>query len=207
MTRKTTLTLILGASLLVGWTTFAVADSKVRMWAKRCVKCHGDNGNSDKDEVPSIAGISSKYFIKTMKDYKSKKRLGETFGYKTTRGRDASTDMNAVAKRLNRRKLEALGDYFSAQTFIPRSQYVDFDLASQGEAVYQKRCKKCHEDNGRSPDNDAGILAGQWMSYLESELELFMSGKRETPKKMKKQLDKLVDGDIPAVLHFFASQQ
>jgi len=207
MTRKTTLTLILGASLLVGWTTFAVADSKVRMWAKRCVKCHGDNGNSDKDKVPSIAGISSKYFMTTMKDYKKKKRVGETFRYKTTRGRNASTDMNAVAKRLNSRKLKALGDYFAAQTFIPRVQDFDFYLAREGENVHQKRCEKCHEDNGRSPDNDSGILAGQWKPYLESELELFVSGERKTPKKMKKQLDKLKSGDIPALLHFFASQQ
>ncbi|MEK8017484.1 MAG: c-type cytochrome [Candidatus Parabeggiatoa sp.] len=203
MTRKTTLSLIVGASLLVGWTTFAVAGSSGAMLAKRCEKCHGDKGNSDKDEVPSIAGFSSKYFIKTMKAYKRKKRLGKTF---KPEGKKA-TDMNAIAKRLNNQKLNALGDYFAAQTFIPRSQYVDFGLASQGEVVYEKRCKKCHEDNGSNPDNDTGILAGQWTPYLKSELDQFMSGERKIPKKMKKQLDKLVDGDIPAVLHFFASQQ
>ena len=35
----------------------------------------------------------------------------------------------------------------------------------------------------------------------------FKSGHREMPKKMKKQVDKLSDEELSAVLHYFASQQ
>ena len=35
----------------------------------------------------------------------------------------------------------------------------------------------------------------------------FKSGHREMPKKMKKQVEKLSDDELAAVLHFFASQQ
>jgi cytochrome c553 len=45
------------------------------------------------------------------------------------------------------------------------------------------------------------------MPYMESQLEQFSNGKRTTaPKKMMKQINRLKNGDIPAIVHFYASQ-
>jgi sulfide dehydrogenase cytochrome subunit len=203
MIGKTALTLIAGASLLLGGTV--VAEPNGAELAEKCERCHGKNGNSDKEQVPSIAGFSAAYFTDTMKAYKKGDRQADKF---KTEGHD-ETDMKAIAESFDEKELTALGKYFAAQTFVPRQQDFDSKLARKGKKVHKKRCRKCHTSKGSDPDDDAGILAGQWMPYLESQLEQFFNGTRTTqPKKMKKQMDKLnKDEDVPALLHFFASQQ
>ena len=42
---------------------------------------------------------------------------------------------------------------------------------------------------------------------MQYSMEDFQSGHREMPKKMKKQVEKLSDAEIDAVLHYFASQK
>ena len=79
--------------------------------------------------------------------------------------------------------------------------------AKMGAEIYDSGCAKCHDENGALPDDDAGILAGQWLPWLQNSMADFKSGHREMPKKMKKQVDALSDDELAAVLHFFASQQ
>ncbi len=203
MIGKTGLTLLLaGGALLMAGTVIAAPNGAEL--AKKCERCHGKNGISDKKEIPNIAGFSTAYFSDTMTAYKNGTRQGEKF---KTEGHD-ETDMNAIAKSFNEQELTALGDYFASQTFVPREQAFDSKMAKKGKKVYKKRCRKCHTSNGSDPEDDASILAGQSMQYLESQLEQFANGKRTTqPKKMKKQMKKLKEGDMPALLHFFASQQ
>ena len=199
--RKTTLILIMGTSLLLGGTTVTAQNGTAL--AEKCERCHGNNGNSDKKQVPNITGLSSTYFIDTMEKFRNDKRPGKKF---KTSGHE-ETDMNAIAKNISHEDFAVLADYYATQTFIPRQQTVDSALVRQGKKVYRKRCKKCHTDNGSNSDDDAGRLAGQWMPYLEFQLEQFSSGVRTPSKKMKKQLKKLKDGDIQALLNFFAAQQ
>ena len=39
-----------------------------------CVACHGVNGLSKSDDIPSIAGQGERYLIKAMNEFKSKVR-------------------------------------------------------------------------------------------------------------------------------------
>ncbi len=79
--------------------------------------------------------------------------------------------------------------------------------SQKGEAIYEKACVKCHDEGGSLPGDDAGILAGQWLPYLQYSMEDFLGGTREMPKKMKNQIDKLSPEEIEASLHYFASQK
>jgi sulfide dehydrogenase cytochrome subunit len=199
MTKKTAFTLIVGASFFLGGTTVVTATEL----AEKCVRCHGENGNSEKPEVPSIAGFSSSYFVDTMNAYKGGDRTAKKLA-----DEDEPNDMQAITEGLSEEDIKALGDYFAEQTFVPREQEVDSKLAKKGKKIYRKRCKRCHADNGSDPDDDAGILAGQWKPYLQAQLEAFKEGKRTTqPKKMQKQIDKLEEGDIEKLVNFFAKQQ
>jgi sulfide dehydrogenase cytochrome subunit len=202
-TGKTALSLIMGASFLLGGTTAVVAADGAAL-AEKCERCHGKNGNSEKDQVPNIAGFSSAYFVSTMEDYQKGDRPGKEF---ETEGHE-KTDMNAIAKKFSKEELEALGEFFAKHTFQAHEQETDPKLVKKGKKLYKKRkCKKCHTENGSEADDDAGILAGQWMPYLQSQFDQFKEGKRTQPKKMKKRFDKLEEGDIPALIHFFASQK
>ncbi len=203
MTGKTALSLIMGASFLLGGTTAVIAADGAAL-SEKCERCHGKNGNSEKDQVPNIAGFSSAYFVGTMEDYQKGDRPGKEF---ETEGHD-KIGMNDIAKKFSKEELDALGEFFAKQTFQAHEQETDPKLVKKGKKLYKKRkCKKCHTENGSEADDDAGILAGQWMPYLQSQFDQFKDDKRTQPKKMKKRFDKLEEGDIPALIHFFASQK
>jgi len=61
--------------------------------------------------------------------------------------------------------------------------------------------------NGTAPDEDNGILAGQWTPYLREQLAGFRAGRRPLDEKMKLRLDKVSKEEEEFLLHFFASQQ
>jgi len=206
MTKNTTLTLIMGASLLLGGTTITVAASDGATLAKeKCESCHGSDGNSKYDEIPNIAGLSEYYLTETMKAYAKEKDGRPSDNFKAE-GQD-ETNMKAVVKDLSETQIVALAKHFSEQDFEARKQEFDAVLAKAGEKVYNARCKKCHTDKGREADDDAGILAGQSMTYLKVELGYFKDGSRWMDDKMAAQLKKLKEGDLEKLLHFFAKQQ
>lgn len=198
---QTSFRILLSCTLILG-TTLVYADGAT-IAKEKCERCHGPQGNSTFEDVPSIAGISHDYTLSAIKKFKNKKRKGAPF---KTDG-EPETDMNEVSKDLSPQEIKSLAKYYSQQTFIPHKQAFDPALAKKGKKVYKRRCKRCHDDGGRSVSEDAGRLAGQWTPYLEREMEMFMSGERKPRKKMARQLKKLNPGDIPALLNFFASQQ
>lgn len=207
MNKKTTLSVMMGASLLLGGTTCIAGTERVAVDAAalandKCAYCHGDTGNSEHDKVPNIAGFSTVYFIDAMTAYGVGDRPSEKF---TAEGHD-ETNMKDITAGLSEAEVSALATYYAGQEFSARTQTVDAALVKQGKKPYRK-CKKCHTANGSDADDDAGILAGQSMSYLKSQIQYFKDGTRTQPKKMKKAFRKLKDGDIEKLLHFFASQK
>ena len=83
----------------------------------------------------------------------------------------------------------------------------DAEKVAAGAKLYGKNCEKCHDKNGSLADDDSGILAGQWLPYLEYSMQDFRADKRDMPKKMRKKVEKLDYSDIEALLQYFASQQ
>lgn len=165
------------------------------MLAYTCAGCHGVNGSSVGPASPTIAGISEEYFIETMEAYQSDER--------------PSTIMSRIAKGYNKKEIELLAGYFSKQPFVRQAQVFDKEKAKQGKKLHKKYCEKCHEDEGRSSEDDAGILAGQWEPYLRFTMEDFTSGKRTMEKKMKKRMTKLDKAHgkagVDALIHYYAS--
>jgi sulfide dehydrogenase cytochrome subunit len=168
---------------------------------KQCESCHGQQGNSRKNDVPSIASFSAGYMQDMMTEFKTNKRQGKRIKASPS---SPETTMNEIAKQVNQNDLKAALSYFSKQRFIPVQQASNPQLAKQGRKVYDKRCMKCHGDNGNDPEEDTGILKGQWQPYLKAQLKQFQQGSRHMPKKMKKQLKKLNPQQIEALMHFFA---
>ncbi len=195
--KKMLLVMAVGVSLAV---SFSVSASDL---TDKCNKCHGKNGNSEDDKVPSIAGFSSAVIEDTMAAYKEEERPADK--YKPKDGEE--TDMIAISKKLSDADVKELAEYYSKQKFIPHKQDFDKVLAKKGAKVHKKRCEKCHSDNGSNADDDAAILAGQWKGYLKRQLDLIVSKERTVPKKMRKKIKKLKDGDIEALIEFYASQQ
>lgn len=193
MSVRKTLTVILGSGLLLGATHLSAAGPTATMLADTCVGCHGPEGSSVGPATPSIAGMSAEYFKTTMQEYKKDERQG--------------TIMNRIAKGYSDEEIALMADYFARQEFVRYPQKLDAAQVEAGAKLYDKSCSKCHDENGALAEDDAGILAGQWMPYLTYTMQDFTSGKREMPKKMKKKVEKLSSSELDALLQFFASQQ
>lgn len=173
----------------------------------RCSQCHGRNGVSTETNIPTIAGYSSKYILGSFKNFRSKERQCSEVSIPSGPKKGQRSDMCKVTADLNDADAKAVAEWLSAQKFVRAKQPFDAALAEKGNAVYKLRCEKCHENNGSSPDEDNGILAGQWTPYLRDQIALFRAGKRPIDDKMKLRLDKVDKSEEEQLLNFFAAQQ
>ncbi|MEO5373625.1 MAG: cytochrome c4 [Alphaproteobacteria bacterium] len=196
MRNKTSIMVLLGGLVLGGnaWAQGAPAATPA-MLANACAGCHGTNGVSVGPSSPTIAGISTEYFVTVMTAYK--------------KAEWPSTIMTRIAKGYSDDEIKAMAEFFAKQKYVAApNQKADAAKAKAGEKLHKEFCDKCHEKGGASSD-DGGILAGQWMPYLTFALEDYESGKRPQPPKMKKEFDVVVQNHkkegLEALVHFYGS--
>ena len=209
MLKKSVITLVgtgvlVGAGIMAYGVPVTASAADVAKLVHECNECHGKDGNSTHPEVPNIAGYSATYLHDQLMNYKNGDRPGVKF--KDDDGEEK--DMNEVAKELSEDDINALADYYSKKTFKSHAseQETDPKLVKRGEKLFKHKCKKCHDDFGTDPDDDAGILGGQWMKYLEHQFKMFHEGDREMPKKMKKKFKKLKEADYEAIINALGSK-
>lgn len=194
----------LGALLLAAATGAHADGAKVY---EQCAACHGKNGASTESNIPTIGGYSSKYVVESLRAFKKKIRQCPEMQIPSGPKKGTRTDMCKVANELSDADADAVAKHLAAQKFVRAKQSFDAAKAKKGEPVYKLRCQKCHEDNGASPDEDNGILAGQWMGYVRDQIVAFRTGKRPIDDKMKQRLDRVSKDEEEMLVHFFASQQ
>lgn len=194
MTLKKTLQVAFTGGLMVGALAVQAGPSP-EMLSQTCAACHGTLGSSVA-VIPTIAGADPEYFVETMQAFKS--------------GDRKATVMDRVAKGYSDEEITAMANYFAAQKPVPMNQSFSADKAKLGAKLHDDYCEKCHEDGGTNTEASA-LLAGQSMLYLKYSMEDFKAGHREVPKKMSKQVRKMLEehgpGSIESVLNFYGSQQ
>jgi len=198
--------LLSGASISLAVATVALA-AEGAVVAEQCAVCHGKDGASSDSSIPTIGGYSAKYIVESIKNFRKKTRTCAEVTVLSGPNKGTKSDMCKVVADLSEADAEAVARYLAAQKFVRAKQPFDPVRAKRGSTVYKLRCEKCHENGGSSPDEDNGILAGQWMPYLREQMAGFRTGKRPLDEKMKLRLDKVGKEDEEALLHFFASQQ
>jgi sulfide dehydrogenase cytochrome subunit len=196
MAHKTLKFALIAGVLSLATSGVATADgASASMLSDTCFGCHGTEGASAGPATPSISGISKDYFVEIMNGFAS--------------GDVPSTIMGRIAKGYTEDEITTMAKYFSSQEFIKAKQDFDPTLAKTGAKLHDKYCEKCHAEGGSSAEDDSGILNGQWSPYVKWTLSDFTEGHRDAPKKMNKQLKKLVkkegDAGINALLNYYAS--
>jgi sulfide dehydrogenase cytochrome subunit len=174
---------------------------------KQCEDCHGNKGASQWDDVPTIAGISAPVHGDFLYAYQEKSRPCRESKFRQGDTTRPQTDMCAVAAKLGDAEIEGLAAHFAAQPFVPAKQSFDAAKAAAGKALHARDCAKCHANGGRNPDDDASILGGQHLKYLQQALADLRSGEREASKKMAEKLSKWTDAEAEAAAHYYASLQ
>lgn len=203
MNRSTSLTgLVICAALFCAPGTSAV-------WAadatNTCTSCHNKDGVSTDKDVPTIAGYSATYLSDTLAGYAKKDRPCPETKFRSGPDKGKVSDMCKVAAALSDAEIQQVASYFSGKKFVRATQSADPVLAKKGAAIHERSCEKCHSENGSSPDDDSGMLAGQWMPYLKQTLLDFKAGKRPVGKKMKPKIDALQPADVDALVNYYGS--
>ena len=158
-----------------------------------CLACHGANGMSELDGVPSLGAMPSDYVLTQLYMFREKMRIAEP--------------MNALAEELSDDDLRELGE---AVNKLPAPQPAGETLASADQdygnaLVGRYHCNSCH---GADLAGQANIprIAGQREDYLLKSLTDYKSGaRRGYSPAMSEASKETKPGDIPVLARFVAS--
>ena len=172
-----------------------------------CNGCHGDDGVSQWTDVPTIAGVPEFVHSDALYIFRDEARPCSESKYRQGDTSKAATTMCAVTADLSDDQIDEIAAYYAGLPFVAAKQDFDAALAEAGKAVHEAQCDRCHSEGGSNPDDEAGILAGNLMGYLEAQLADYRAGEREQPAKMEEKVNALSDDDVKALVNYYASQQ
>ena len=162
--------------------------------ASNCFGCHGPQGRSMAPAIPSLAGLSERYFIDVMQAY----QYGGRFG----------TVMGRIALAYEDAEIRRMAGYFTAQTSRQQIPTVDSNQSFHGRRLHQQFCRDCHGDLNSPAKPDAVTLHGQSQSYLRWTLQDYLIGINQTSSGMSKALSQLMrqqgKSGLETLLDFYA---
>jgi cytochrome c553 len=158
-----------------------------------CAGCHGENGISQTENIPSLAGQPDQFIQWQLVFFRSGARKNEL--------------MQPVVEQINNEDIRNLGAYFASLTPPKASQPDDNpDLSQKGaQAAAGRRCASCHTDTFAGTKAVARI-AGQREEYLLKALHDYKSGIRSGGggAAMADVAYPLSDEEITALAHYLA---
>ena len=186
----TTLAALMACSSLSHAADIAAGKEK----AEVCAGCHGDNGISQTENIPSLAGQLDQFIQWQLVFFRAGTRKNE--------------QMQPIVEALNNDDIRNLGAYF-AQLAPPKASKPDDnpDLSKKGaQAAAGRRCASCHTDSFAGTKAVARI-AGQREEYLVKALRDYKSGVRAggAMAAMADVAYPLSEEEIEALAHYLAN--
>ena len=160
--------------------------------AEMCAACHGENGISQTEDIPSLAGQPDQFIQWQLVFFRSGTRKNE--------------QMQPIVEQLSNDDIRNLGAYF-ASLDPPKSLADDNpDLSQKGaQAAVGRRCASCHSDTYAGTKAVARV-AGQREEYLLKALHDYKSGVRSGGgmAAMAEVAFPLSEEEITALAHYLA---
>ena len=160
--------------------------------AEICAGCHGENGVSQTENIPSLAGQPDLFIQWQLVFFRAGTRKNE--------------QMQPITAEIGNDDVRNLGAYFSELTPPPAPADDNADLSKKGaEAAAGRRCASCHTDSFAGTKGVAR-LAGQREEYLLKALHDYKSGVRSggSMAVMADVAYPLSDEEITALAHYLA---
>ena len=171
----------------------AADPAAIREKAAPCSGCHGENGISQTENIPSLAGQPDQFIQWQLVFFRSGARKNEL--------------MQPIVEQITNEDIRNLGAYFAALTPPKASKPDDNpDLSQKGaQAAVGRRCNSCHTDTFAGTKAVARI-AGQREEYLVKALHDYKSGVRSggAGAAMADVAYPLSDEEITALSHYLA---
>ncbi|MGJ4908904.1 c-type cytochrome [Bradyrhizobium sp. HKCCYLS2033] len=163
--------------------------------AELCVGCHGENGISQTENIPSLAGQQDQFIQWQLVFFRAGTRKNEA--------------MKPIIDQLNNEDIRNLGAYFASLQPAKSPPDDNPELSKKGaEAAAGRRCASCHLDSYAGTKGVAR-LAGQREEYLVKALHDYKSGQRVggSQAAMTDVAYPLSDEEITALAHYLAHVQ
>lgn len=154
--------------------------------AAACAGCHGEAGVSAAT-TPSLAGQDAQYFVDAMRAYRGGSRTAPM--------------MQAPALAVDESALADLGAYYAG--LEPQAPRVRKALST---AEWADRCDRCHGVNGNSTDPRVPAIAAQRADYLESVLNAYRTGARQS-QTMSAMSKVLTEADARQLADHYSHQK
>jgi cytochrome c553 len=173
--------------------TQAADNAAVKEKAEVCTGCHGENGISQTENIPSLAAEPDQFIQWQLVFFRSGARKNE--------------QMQPIADQITNEDIRSLGAYFAALSPPPAKTPDDNpDLSKKGaQAAVGRRCASCHTDS-YAGTKAVARLAGQREEYLVKALHDYKSGARSggAGAAMADVAYPLSDEEIEALAHYLA---
>ena len=158
-----------------------------------CVACHGEDGNSKMENMPSIAGQPAFFLLNQLILMREGVRPVEA--------------MTPFVKNLADEDISALADHFAKRPPLPSGEPIDPTLTKRGaELSTQRRCGSCHLPTLAGQEQIPRI-AKQRIDYLIKSMKEFRDGTRlGADFNMSVPVVGLSDADLAALAHYAASR-
>ena len=160
--------------------------------AELCSACHGENGVSQIEKIPSLAAQPDAFIQWQLVYFRSGTRKNE--------------QMQPVVEPLTNEDIRNLAAYFASLPPPPKKTEANPDLSAKGaQAAAGRRCASCHGDNYAGTKGVARI-AGQREDYLVKALHDYKSGARSGGgmAAMADVAYPLSEEEIEALAHYLA---
>lgn len=163
--------------------------------AEICAGCHGDNGVSQMENIPSLAGQPDQFLQWQLVFFRAGSRKNE--------------QMQPIVEEINNEDIRNLGAYFASLTPPKAAEDNDPDLSRKGaQAAAGRRCASCHTDT-YAGTKAVARLAGQREEYLVKALNDYKTSQRVggAGAAMADVAYSLSEEEITALAHYLAHLQ
>lgn len=160
---------------------------------KQCATCHGEDGNSKLEKIPSLAG-QPEFFI-----------LNQLFLMRE--GVRRIEAMQPFVKDLKDEDLQALAGHFSKLQPKASEEKVDPDLVTRGAALSERlRCASCHLPTLVGQEQ-MPRLARQRIDYMVDTMKSYRDNTRQgADTAMTAAIVGVSDADLTALAHYAAQR-
>lgn len=162
---------------------------KGKALAGGCAKCHGEEGNSATQGIPTLAGQQPHYLVTAIQEYH--------------RGERKKGPMESILRDASARELESLALYFASRTPAQRPA-PSFGDPKAGEPL-TAMCGGCHGPNGVSSDAATPSLAGQDPRYLLKSIKAYRTSRQHWG--MQRYVAGLNDQNIENISAYYSIQK
>ncbi|MGT2440689.1 c-type cytochrome [Bradyrhizobium betae] len=170
----------------------AADNAAIKEKAAVCSGCHGENGISQTENIPSLAGQPDQFIQWQLVFFRAGSRKND--------------QMQPIAEAVTNEDIRNFGAYFSQMTPPKAADDSDPDLSKKGAQVaVGRRCASCHTDSFAGTKAVAR-LAGQREEYLVKALHDYKAGARVGGgvAAMADVAYHMSDEEITAVSHYLA---